>query len=366
VNQNELACWLVLNRCPGFGPRRFAALLQQEESLSNCFSEGAPRPDFLAWCQAQGVKSWEPNWAGVDKDLAWAQQPHCHIVTGEDPAYPAQLKEISSSPPILFVQGAMAALTSLQIAMVGSRHPSEQGKDNAFHFAYELCQHGFAITSGLALGIDTAAHEGALASNGTTVAVLGHGLDTLYPSKNRALAEQILCQGVLVSEFPIGTLPKAGNFPRRNRIISGLSLGVLVVEAALQSGSLITTKYALEQGKEIFAIPGSIQNPLAKGCHQLIRQGAKCVESLEHMLEELPAQLHPQAKTFKPARLPRSQPASGSGALHPLLPHIDVVCTPIDVMVHKTGLTTQQLSSMLLELELQGCIQSVPGGYIRR
>lgn len=352
----ELPYWLVLNRMPGLGPRRFAALCQEEKNLSNCFSGERPTRAFITWCEKWGVKT-ALDWSGVEKDLAW-QSHSRQIVTCESGDYPPLLKEIHSAPPLLFVQGEAKALHKSQIAMVGSRNASPQGKENASQFARALAQAGLVITSGLALGIDAASHEGALTADGLTVAVLGCGLDAIYPSSHRKLAERIVDNGALVSEFPIGAEPKPANFPRRNRIISGLSLGVLVVESTLKSGSLITANYALEQGKEIFALPGSIHNPMAKGCNHLIRQGAKCVESVDHILEEL-------ALCSKIAPPQKRQSTDFSSEKGGLISYIEEVCTSIDSIVMKSGLTAKEVCSMLLELELRGIVISVPGGYVR-
>ncbi len=342
---------------PGLGPRRFAALWQQEKSLSNYFSGEQPTSELIHWCQTHGIDRPILDWQGVEKDLRW-QTANCHILTWAHPDYPCLLKEIHSAPQILFVQGVPEVLQKPQIAMVGSRNASKQGKENASQFSYALAEQGLVITSGLALGIDAASHEGALAAGGVTIAVLGSGLDHIYPRSHQSLAANITEQGALVSEFPIGTAPKPAHFPRRNRIISGLSLGVLVVESTLKSGSLITANYALEQGKEIFSLPGSIHNPMSKGCNHLIRQGAKCVESVEHILEELAV----CQKVVPSKKRQTTEIKIEKGALYH---HIDEVCTPIDSIVVKSGLTAQEVSSMLLELELRGIVVAVPGGYVR-
>lgn len=342
---------------PGLGPRRFASLWQQQRSLSNYFLGEQPTSEFVNWCQTQNINHQALDWQGVEKDLRW-QTANCHILTWTHPNYPPLLKEIHSAPPILFVHGSCDDLVKPQIAMVGSRNASIQGLENAKQFSYALAEQGFVITSGLALGIDAASHGGALEAGGNTLAVLGSGLDQIYPRSHQRLAAKITEQGALISEFPLGTLPKPAHFPRRNRIISGLSLGVLVVESTLKSGSLITANYALEQGKEIFSLPGSIHNPMSKGCNHLIRQGAKCVESVEHILEELA--LCQKAVPSKKRQTTEIEVEKGA-----LCHHIDEVCTPIDSIVMKSGLTAQEVSSMLLELELRGIVVSVPGGYVR-
>ncbi len=370
-SNNELSLWLVLRRIMGFGPRRFAELLGVEESLSNCFNGSEPRSHFIQWCQQKGLNKITLDWKGVEKDLAWAQNPSHHIVTFQDEAYPEQLKQIPQFPPVLFIKGNLDLLKTQQMAIVGTRNPSQEGQKNAYAFASQLAQVGFTITSGLALGIDGASHEGALSKNGHTIAVLGNGLDTIYPAKHHTLGSKISERGALVSEFPVGTPAKKENFPQRNRIISGLSMGVLVVESALKSGSLITANYALDQGREIFALPGSIHNPMAKGCHQLIRQGAKCVESIEHIIEEFP---HCSNQVFQPnkeslndasliqqSQLKEELPSQNKQ----FLAHISDVCTPIDTVVDRTGLTVTEVSQMLLQLEIEGRVTCVPGGYIR-
>lgn len=285
-----LPYWLFLNRLPGLGPSRLQALLEEVGSVEACFSGEVPSGFLKEWCVQEGVDLDLEEWKGVEADLRWqAAQPCHHILTWEDPRYPPLLKEIAASPFVLFVEGSCAVLREWQLAVVGARDPSWTGAKEAFRFAYALAKKGVVITSGLARGIDGKAHLGALKASGKTIAVLGHGIDKRYPLPHTLLAEQIVSkEGALVTEFPLGAPPKAPHFPRRNRIMSGLARGVLVVEAAVKSGSLITARYALEQGREVFAIPGSIHLPGANGSHHLIRQGAKCVDTIEHILEEWP------------------------------------------------------------------------------
>lgn len=269
---------------------------------------------------------------------------------------------------MLYVHGDAAALHEASLAIVGSRNPTPVGMDNAYQFARHLSRAGLTITSGMALGIDAAAHRGALAAGGRTFAVAGTGLDRVYPVAHRELASQIADCGAVVSEFPLSTPPVPRNFPKRNRIISGLSLGVLVVEAAPSSGSLITARLAAEQGREVLAIPGSIHNPLARGCHALIRLGAKLVETADDILEEL----GPMSGTIGPA--PNAGAAGQAGNVlegldvesRSLLEHMGFEPAPVDTLVERTGLTAEAVSRMLLILELQGFISSAPGGlYIR-
>lgn len=297
----------------------------------------------------------------IHNDQRWAETPGHYLIRIEDADYPLLLKEIADPPPMLYVRGDKSVLQCQQFAMVGARNATPVGLRDAEAFARHLAQAGFVITSGLALGIDGAAHRGALAAKGKTIAVMGTGQLHLYPRQHKGLADQIIANGgAIVSEFPLDIGPQPFNFPRRNRIISGLSMGVLVVEAALKSGSLTTAKHAIEQNREVFAIPGSIHSPQSRGCHQLIRQGAKLVESANDILEELGGFLQLQLPV-PPQRKPRmADPKQAK-----LLAQIDYATTPVDVIVLRTGLTVSEVSSILLSLELGGCVESVPGGYIR-
>lgn len=302
-----------------------------------------------------------PDWALVDQDMEWLGQPDNYALTLYDDGYPSLLKEISNPPPVLFVKGHVDLLGEPQIAMVGSRNPSPVGVNTALEFAQTLAEAGFVITSGMALGIDAASHQGALNINGRTIAVAGTGLDRVYPARHRQLATQIVERGALVSEFPPGTTAKANHFPRRNRIISGLSMGLLVVEAAQQSGSLITARLALEQNREVFAIPGSIHNPLARGCNALIRQGAKLVETAQDIFEELGQynQTHiVQVTEINQMSLDLEQ--------QNLLKLIAYNPTTVDTLVQESGWSVEVVSSILLVLELQGYIAAAAGGsYFR-
>ncbi|QDQ29307.1 DNA-protecting protein DprA [Chitinimonas arctica] len=292
---------------------------------------------------------------------AWLAQPGNHLLTLADTDYPAQLLQIADPPPLLYAKGHTALLNRSILAVVGSRNATPQGLRNAEAFARDLSQRGWCIVSGLALGIDTAAHRGGLAGRGATIAVVGTGLDIVYPASNHALAHRIAAEGLMLSEFPLGTPGRPGNFPRRNRLISGLARGVLVVEAALQSGSLITAREAAEQGREVFAIPGSIHSPLAKGCHQLLKQGAKLVEQAVDILEELgesPTVTSP-ARCAAQANLPDTAQASLLAALgHDPL--------DIDTLTARAGLTPEQVYAMLLSLEMMGQVAKLPGGRYQR
>lgn len=301
------------------------------------------------------------------RDLAWLEQPGHHLLDWSDPRYPPLLRQIARPPPLLFVHGDPACLCQPQLAIVGARHPTPAGRDTAQRFAAHLAGCGLIITSGLALGIDAAAHQGALSdvSSGQTIAVMGCSLDQVYPARHRELARAIAARGALVSELPIGTPPLAENFPRRNRLISGLALGVLVVEAAAQSGSLITARLAVEQGREVFAIPGSIHNPLAKGCHALIRQGAKLAETAADILEELGALAAAAAQPalVEPAPIPTP---TLSEDYQRLLVAMGDAPVSVDALADRCGLTAEALSSMLLILELEGRVAAMPGGLYER
>jgi DNA processing protein len=347
-------------RTPGIGCRTFLKILESH-TPAQLFAEST------AALSALGLKSDSISaikncaWQTIDYDLAWLAQANNSAITLNDAAYPAQLKEIADPPPILFVRGNACILSLPQIAIVGSRNPSSLGLETAFNFAKTLSHHGLVITSGLALGIDAASHQGALKAKGYTIAVAGTGLDRVYPARNKDLATEIINTGAMISEFPPGTLAKANHFPRRNRIISGLCLGLLVVEAAKQSGSLITARMALEQNREVFAIPGSIHNPLARGCNALIREGAKLVETTQDILEEL--NQYNQLDDKSP-----SHPEQSTLDLEQqtLLNLVMFSPTSIDDLVENTALSVEVISSMLLVLELQGYIEATAGGCYTR
>jgi DNA processing protein len=302
-------------------------------------------------------------------DRRWLESQCIHLIGCEQTAYPPLLRQIDAAPAALYVRGDPDALVTAQLAIVGSRNPTPGGARTARDFSAFLAQHGLTITSGLALGIDAAAHEGALSARGRTIAVLGSGLDRLYPPENAALAERIAGEGgAVLSEFPPGTPPQREHFPRRNRLISGLSLGTLVVEAARHSGSLITARLAGTQGREVFAIPGSIHNPLARGCHELLRQGAKLVESAADILSELKISEHNQllipldaGAQMAPDRVPELDKD-----YEILLDALGFEPQSIDALVDRTGLPSPHLASMLLILELEGRVGSHAGGRYAR
>lgn len=372
---SDLKYWCALLRTPGVGCKTFLRLIKQA-TPAEIFSSNQRSLQRLGLKPAsiQAIKY--PNWNLVELDLKWVAQTNHHILTIDDAQYPSLLKEIVA-PPMLFVNGNLDVLNHPQIAIVGSRNPSTLGKQIAIDFAASLASNGFAITSGLALGIDAASHKGALKSNGFTIAVAGTGPDRIYPARHQQLAKDIVQNGALVSEFPPGTTAKASNFPQRNRIISGLSMGLLVVEAAQKSGSLITARFALEQDREVFAIPGSIYNPLARGCNALIRQGAKLVETTQDIIEEL-GQFAPKPSSFKVEITAKQDQIASRPSLYKqkqtleaehqtLLNVIQYSPTTIDTLVQETGKSVEIIASMLLALELQGFVVKEAGGhYIRR
>jgi DNA processing protein len=316
-----------------------------------------------------GIRNPRPE--PVNAALEWMQDSDTHILVPSDARYPASLADLADAPPVLYVRGDPDALADPQLAIVGSRNPTPSALDTTRELARHLASCGLTITSGLAVGVDGAAHEGAL-RGGRTIAVMGTGPDRVYPAAHRDLARRVAAQGALVTEFPPGVEPRGENFPRRNRIISALSIGTLVTEAALRSGSLITARYAAEQGREVFAIPGSIHNPLARGCHGLIREGAKLVETSQDILEELEPLLRPFIlRSSKVAADSASQPdKSGSGGsksaldedYRRLLAAMGHDPVSPDVLIQRTGLAANGISSMLLLLELEGYVSSYPGG----
>ncbi len=310
----------------------------------------------------------EPDAARLAEDLRIVQRHALTLLPCTSDRYPPLLAGTSAPPPLLYVRGEASTLSEPQIAMVGSRNPTAAGRRTAREFAYWFAEAGLGVTSGLALGVDAASHEGALAARGLSIAVCGTGLDQTYPSANAALAESIVASGALVSEFPPGTPAARQNFPQRNRIISGLAAGVLVVEAARESGSLITARCAADQGREVLAIPGSIHSPTSHGCHMLIRQGAKLVETAAEVLHELKFFFASQSLASKPGGAAR--PASTDSRLDNdyeiLLDAVGFSPTGIDEIVESTGLSSESVASMLLILELEGRVEASPGGRYSR
>ncbi len=370
----SIKAWLLLLHAPGVGPITFRNALEQFGSPQEVLSASSAMRRSSGVFQNRALKFLDSvKETEIKDDLEWLEQENTHVLTWESTDYPELLKEIPDPPPVLFVRGDPKILSMPQVAIVGSRNSDLSGKEMTHSFARELARAGLVVTSGMALGIDTEAHQGALES-GKTVAVVGTGPDRVYPAKNRVLAHQIAEQGAIVSEFPVGTQPRAEHFPRRNRIISGLALGTLVVQAARKSGSLITARMALEQGREVFAIPGSIHNPLARGCHKLIREGAKLVETAEDIIEELGGMLslvHEQSVlTEQVAQVAvEAQPISADIAdpkERKLLEILGFDPMLVDDLIDRSGLTSAEVSSMILKLEIEGWVANVAGGRVSR
>jgi len=353
---DEVLHWLALNRLPTLGQSDLCALVEGRASPAQVLAHHRRHGKVAA----RGTRT-GPDWRAVDADAAWLEAPDRHLITLFMAAYPRALRQIPDPPPVLFVDGDVATLSNPQLAMVGSRRASPSGVETAHCFSAELATCGLTITSGLALGVDAASHRGALAGGGRTLAVAANGLDSVYPRSHARLARQVAENGALVSEFSPGVPPLARHFPRRNRLISGLSVGVVVVEAARRSGSLITARLAGEQGREVFAVPGPIQSPLARGCHYLIGQGAKLVEQVSDILEELPAGAW---------RTPEKEATDGAVSTPDALGELDkrvleslaYRATSVDDLVERSGLTANTVCSILLALELRGLVAPVPGG----
>ena len=367
TSPDSLTDWLALYHAPRVGAVTFQLLLEALHDPAGVRAASHGQLARLGIAQETIEALRHPDQAAIDRDLEWSTATGNRIITRHDPDYPALLLQIPDPPPLLYVHGDAGLLGEPQLAMVGSRNPSAPGRQTATDFARHLSAAGLIITSGLALGIDAASHRGALDAGNPTIAVMGTGLDRVYPARHRDLAREIASQGTLVSEFPVGTPPRAENFPRRNRIISGLSLGTLVVEAALRSGSLISARYALEQGREVFAIPGSIHNPLARGCHHLLRQGAKLVETAQDVIDELGAIAGACTTAIEGGDAATGDRAPELGPEYAqLIDYIGYEPTSIDLLVEITGLTPAEVSSMLLQLEMSGYIASNPGGVYNR
>lgn len=355
----ELRAWVQLSLTRGIGPQAAHSLLRAFGSPRAVLDAGsASLASIVGESVALSLK------AGceirlVDECLDWADSAGHHLLTWDSPAYPRALLQLPDPPICLYYLGRLELLQAPSLAVVGSRNATPQGRENARAFARALGMAGLTIVSGLALGIDAAAHEGGLETPASSIAVLGTGIDRVYPAANRKLAHRLAEAGGLLSEFPVGTAPTAGNFPRRNRLISGLARGCLVIEAALSSGSLITARLALEQGREVFAVPGSIHSPFSKGPHRLIRDGAKLVETAQDVLEEL---------TWAPAA-PSSGPDTAKARARdsePLLAALGHDPVSFDALAARAELPAERLAALLLELELAGELAVLPGGRYQR
>ncbi len=386
--RESLAAWIRLSLTEGVGPQTARELLSRFGLPEDIIGAGFPAlqkcvPEKMAYALS-GAPS-EAMQQQIERTLAWADIDGNHVLTLADDSYPKALLSIPDPPPLLYAKGRIALLSRPALAIVGSRNATVQGMQNAERFAHTLSASGLTVVSGLALGIDAAAHLGALGAKaaqaapgtpatpaasgeaGSTIAVTGTGLDLVYPARHHALAHRIAIEGCLLSEYPLGTQAMASNFPRRNRLISGLGMGVLVVEAALHSGSLITARSATEQGRDVFAIPGSIHSPLSKGCHQLIRQGAKLVESAQDIMEELRWQ-PPAAALPAPSDTGTTRDAAGAddeplARLLALAGHDPV---SIDQLIARSGMRAADIQAALLTLEMQQRVELLPGGQYRR
>ncbi|MFV1992346.1 MAG: DNA-processing protein DprA [Acidiferrobacterales bacterium] len=370
MDQEQLLRWLSLQATPGIGDKTLQKIIQHYGSIQSLCQATTSSLQSLLGQKASLVERALEKPLKEDQfaiTLDWLAQPQHHILMLQDQGYPALLKEIPDPPPILYIDGDVDALVLPQLAIVGSRSPSTQGRINAGLFSSDLAGRGLVITSGMALGVDSAAHEGALKKAGLTLAIAGTGVDVIYPARHKELAAKISASGALVSEFPLGCTPRRENFPRRNRIISGLCLGVLVVEATVRSGSLITAHLAAEQGREVFAIPGSIHTPQARGCHRLIREGAKLIETAQDILDELGALFnYTTTETVTDNDFPDPQVCSIDSQSEPLLAYLGFDPVSVNELVERSGLTADVISSMLLRMELLGQVESGPGGrYIR-
>lgn len=383
-SKSPIQLWLALKAIPRLSINKKLQLVEHC-GIEALFNNKIPLSTLSLTAKQQAAIQ-APNWQAIDQIIADSHACQSEIIPYDDARYSRLLKEIHDPPLVLFVQGNLTLLNTMQIALVGSRACTASGKETAQNIAADLTTLGVVITSGLAMGIDAFAHVGALKRDNSTVAVVATGLDIVYPSRHRKLATDILNRGgAIVSEFPPGTLPKPGHFPKRNRLISGLSQGVVVIEAALKSGSLITARTALEQNREVFAVPSAIYNEQAKGCHQLIKQGAKLVENVADIMEEFDATLISELNLIKGSSL-LADKANNEGAvvpqknngvsaqpktenkdlfIDPLLASVGYEITPIDIVVSRSQLPTDVVLTKLTMLELEGLVTSVPGGYLR-
>ena len=356
-----LAQWLRLDLTPGVGRRSVRHLLERFESPQAVFAASYEAlAEVIGPVRARALSQPPSSEVAehIDAALAWLALPNHHLLTLDHPAYPEDLRQIADRPFLLYAIGRIELLAGPAVAIVGSRNASLQGIGNAGNFGYALSDAGMTIVSGMALGIDAAAHEGGLRGAASTIAVIGTGADRIYPRRNEKLARRIAEEGCIISEYSLGTPPLSPNFPRRNRIISGLSRGVLVVEAAAESGSLITAHVAADQGRDVFAIPGSIHAPLSKGCHKLIKEGAKLVESVGDLLSELA--LSPLSGLLGPVG------PSYSGPGLPLLLAMGEGAVSTDTLVTLSNVAPAVLAGQLLSLELAGQIERLPGGLFQR
>ncbi|MBB5017350.1 DNA processing protein [Chitinivorax tropicus] len=357
----EYQPWLRLGLIPGLSAPAQLSLLKAFGSPDAVC--GASRTQLAPHLKPKQLDAFlaGPNETLLSQTLTWLAEPNNHLITLADADYPKGLLETSDPPAMFYLKGRRALLCENMLAVVGSRHATPQGEQNARAFSEALSQAGLTIVSGMALGIDRAAHEGGLAGRGSSIAVVGTGLDRVYPASNRDLAHQLALHGAILSEYPLGIPALAANFPRRNRLISGMSLGCLVVEAALQSGSLITARLSAEQGREVFAIPGSIHSPVAKGCHALIKQGAKLVETAQDILDELGWCSAPTVSRNTPSSQSEDDPEAAR-----MLEYMGYDPVNVDSLCDRSRLTPDKVCAILLKLELDGQVASLPGNRYQR
>lgn len=354
---SQLPFYLALNRISGIGPKTFHRLLTLWPDLQELFKESqqALRHRGIPEELSNSIRTFD--FKKIDSDLAFLNKDNQNILAFDDPRYPAILREIPGAPPILYAKGDLSAFSTKGMAIVGTRHPTQAGRDTAYHFAHELSQQDLTIVSGLAIGIDTAAHEGCLDAKGRTIGVLATGIDVIYPQRNKKLSENICSNGLIISEFPLQSPPMSGHFPRRNRIISGLSMATLVIEAALKSGSLITARYAMEQNRDVLAIPGAIHNLQVQGCHYLVQQGAMLVTSVQDVIDTIGLTFqNPIVSSFERDK---------ASPKHPLLVHIGFEPTSVEQILTRTNMCYETLVQTLIELELSGDVIAVQSGYMR-
>ena len=372
--------WLTIINAPSIGG---ASLIKAIESLGGAAAVAAASTRDLirhGFPQTAADAITRPDQAAIEKGLHWLSQPGHHLLCWDSDDYPALLRRINGPPAALFVDGDPGCLWQPQIAIIGSRNPTAGGLDHARDFASTLARQGMTITSGLAAGIDSAAHTAAMDAAAMTIAVNGTGLDIVYPASSRQVAQRIRSQGAMISEFPLGTPPRRQHFPSRNRIISGLSLAVLVIEAGLNSGTLITARKAAEQGRDVFALPGSLHNPMAKGCHRLIREGARLVETTANIMQELgpiaaELQMEIRQRLEQDGDSPGQAEAKPARQKNKLLDDSDYSAVwevlgydpkPVDTIIEQSGLSAREVSSMLLMMELEGMVKKhVNGRFFR-
>ncbi len=367
MNDSNLQALIALLKIPKFRKQNIISLLSNNVDLIEFIAHPEKYADLssINLEQKSQLKNTQNKLNSIAKaELDWLKtSPLNHIITYCDNTYPESLKNIANPPLLLYLIGDPRALSLKQISIVGTRSPSQYGKQNARSFSITLTQQGYCITSGVAYGIDSIAHEAALEAGGKTIAVMGTGINLIYPSQNKSLAEKIIHNGAIISEFPLNTPPTKYNFPKRNRIISGLSLGTLIVESSIKSGTLITAKHAIDQSREVFAIPGNIHHPESAGCHWLIQEGAKLVTCPEDIIVELPQDDQTIISPEENSNLIQKSLSGLSEMQSNILSLISYEITALDSIIETSGLATDEVSMILFELEMASIIESIPGGY---